>query len=64
MICLLCLRRPCDDGNSLGSSQGLCQDCWEAACSTEWWETVAALQDLVSVEATGSDQRELMSLSQ
>ena len=43
MICTLCLNRPCDDGDSLGSSQGLCQDCWEAASSAEWWEAVAAL---------------------
>ena len=43
MICLLCLTRPCNDSDSIGSRQGLCQDCWEAACSASWWDAVAAL---------------------
>ena len=64
MICSLCMSRPCDDGDSIGSRQGLCQDCWEAACSAEWWETVATLQELIPVEATGSDHDESMSLNQ
>ena len=51
MICLLCLNLPCNDGDSIGSRQGLCQDCWEAACSTEWWEAVAALQDASPIES-------------
>ena len=46
MICSLCLSRPCDDGDSIGSRQGLCQDCWEAACSASWWNTVAVLPSL------------------
>ena len=50
MICSMCFCRPCDGGDSLGSSQGLCQDCWESACSAEWWEAVAAL-------ATADEQR-------
>ena len=42
MICTLCFRAfdPCD---SLGSLDGLCQDCWESACSDEWWDAMAAL---------------------
>jgi Domain of unknown function (DUF5664) len=46
MICSLCLNRPCDDGDSIGSRQGLCQDCWEAACSASWWDAVAAIPTL------------------
>ena len=46
MICSLCLSRPCDDGDSIGSRQGLCQDCWEAACSASWWDAIAALPTL------------------
>ena len=46
MICSLCLNRPCDEGDSIGSRQGLCQDCWEAACSASWWDAVAALPTL------------------
>lgn len=44
MICSLCLSRPCD--NSIGSRQGLCQDCWESACSDSWWDAVADLPRL------------------
>ena len=51
MICSLCLSRPCDDADSIGSRQGLCQDCWESACSAEWWEAVAAYQDILPVES-------------
>ena len=46
MICTLCFKRPCDKGDSIGSAQGLCQDCWESACSAEWWNAVAALPSL------------------
>lgn len=31
------------DGDSIGSDFQLCQDCWEAACSDQWWSIVAAL---------------------
>lgn len=44
MICSLCLARPCDD--SIGSRQGLCQDCWESACSDSWWDAVSDLPRL------------------
>ena len=50
MICSLCFK-PCDDGDSIGSHQGLCQDCWESACSAEWWEAIATMQELFPVEA-------------
>ena len=50
MICSLCLSRPCNDGDSIGSRQGLCQDCWESACSASWWDAVTALQDVLPVE--------------
>ena len=42
MICTLCFT-PFDERDSLGSRDGLCQDCWESACSEEWWERMAAL---------------------
>ena len=58
MICTLCFKRPCDQSDSIGSRQGLCQDCWEAACSDEWWETVVDMQELSSVEATSCDPGE------
>ena len=45
MICTLCFT-PFDERDSIGSRDGLCQDCWESACSEEWWETVAALTGL------------------
>ena len=49
MICTLCFT-PFDERDSIGSRDGLCQDCWESACSEEWWETVASLQELIPVE--------------
>ena len=57
MICTLCFRA-FDPGDSLGSLDGLCQDCWESACSDEWWEAVSALQELAPVEATSCDPGE------
>ena len=51
MMCSLCLSRPCNDGDSIGSRQGLCQDCWEAACSASWWDVVTALQGILPVES-------------
>lgn len=29
--------------DSTGSDHGLCQDCWEALCSGEWWQAVNAI---------------------
>lgn len=26
--------------DSVGSNQGLCQDCWEALVADEWWKLV------------------------
>ena len=44
MICSLTHARPCED--SIGSRQGLCQDCWESACSDSWWDAVTDLPRL------------------
>ena len=55
MICSMCFK-PFDEGDSIGSHQGLCQDCWESACSAEWWETVVAMQELASGDATSGDE--------
>jgi hypothetical protein len=62
MICTLCFT-PFDERDSIGSRDGLCQDCWESACSEEWWETVAALQELIPVERVDIEPVELGSPS-
>ena len=49
MICTLCFT-PFDERDSIGSREGLCQDCWESACSEEWWETVVSLPGVISAE--------------
>ena len=49
MICSLCFT-PFDERDSTGSRDGLCQDCWESACSVEWWETVAVLQEMIPAD--------------
>ncbi len=51
MICTLCFT-PFDECDSIGSSDALCQDCWESACSTEWWETLTAMSELMPAEST------------
>jgi hypothetical protein len=62
MICTLCFT-PFDERDSIGSRDGLCQDCWESACSEEWWETVASLQELIPVERVDIEPVELGSPS-
>lgn len=53
MICSMCFTAfaECD---SIGSDQGLCQDCWEAACSAEWWESLAAMHSDWPIESQDS----------
>ena len=62
MICTLCFT-PFDERGSLGSRDGLCQDCWESACSEEWWETVASLPGMISAEMSDIEPVESSSSS-
>ena len=40
MMCSRCKSKRSDGWPAIGPGE-LCQDCWEAQCSEEWWATLA-----------------------